>query len=326
MKIRQKILSSVLMIVMLLAMCSTVFAAGASSGSANKAAAASYQDVDAITELPIDYTQSAQVPLEGWYSKTLESGRTVKMYIPEYAACRAYFTVVAAPAGVKDIQVWAEKQGYTDLMEERGEILAVLEADKKWTDLETELAYVTEAMNFVNSGKNANGITLFTNYSTFYLIGYEGGAAPLEAWSAEHPILVDSQVFINGKSAGYQYLSEVGQKIYDGTNTGGYDPGIADLDEFEKVLAEHGYEGKAITRSEVAVPTWFVNYSSFDYSVRYWKSANDCKVIPNGFLLNRTYWQSKDSDAFQTEYANSCTEENHGISQVKMSYALYVPA
>ncbi|MDD6211940.1 MAG: hypothetical protein PUB22_02150, partial [Clostridiales bacterium] len=325
MKMRQKLLSSLLMVVMMLAMCSTVFAAGG-QGSAKSVQTASYQDIDVIEDAGVDYTQSAQIPLDGWYNKTLESGRTVKMYFPEYAACRAYFTVVAVPNGVKNVQAWADKQGYTKLMEERGEVLVILEPNKRWKDLDTELAYVTEAMSFVNSGKNANGVTLFTNYSTFYLVGYEAGAAALEAWSAEHPILVDSQVFINGKSAGYQYLSEVGQKIYDGTNTGGYDPGIADLDEFEKVLAEHGYEGEAITRSEVPVPTWFINYSSFDYSVRYWKSANDCQIIPAGSLLKRTYWQSKNSDAFQTEYANSCTDEKHGISQVKMSYTLFTKA
>ncbi|MDD6211823.1 MAG: PHB depolymerase family esterase, partial [Clostridiales bacterium] len=305
MKMSKKIFASLLTMVMMLVMASSVFAAGMSSGSTQKAA--SYQDMDAITEMTIDYTQSAQIPLDGWYSKTFEDGRTVKMYFPEYATCRAYFTVVAAPAGVKDVQAWADKMGFTELMEERGEILAILEADKKWKDLDTELAYVTEAMNFLKSGRNANNVAMFANYGCFYLVGYEGGAAPMEAWSAENPIWVVSQAFISGRSAGSSYLKEVGAKTYDARNS------VA-------------FEGEELSRGEVPVPTWFVNYSSFDASVRYWKSANDCKMIPNGMLLSRTYWQTKDSDALSTEYPNECTTENHGISQVKMSYALTVKA
>lgn len=274
-------------------------------------------DIDTVKTADIDYSVSARIPLEGWYEKTMEDGRSVKMYFPEYAACRAYFTVVAAPNGVEDTAAWAAQQGYTQLMEERGEVLVILEAaEGGWKDLATEAAYVTDAMNFVNAGKNADGVALFTNYSTFYLVGYGEGSAALEAWAADHPILVGSQAYINGTGAGAEYLAEVGAKIYDGTNTGGYDPGIADLNEFEKVLGEHGYEAKAITRSEVPVPTLFAGeYKTSDPSVAYWMSANDCLDTAEAGV----YWQAKDSNAFQTEYANDCTGENHGISQVKLT-------
>ncbi len=274
------------------------------------------QDIDAITEAKIDYSQSAQIPLEGWYVKKLDGGRQVLLYFPTYAACRAYFTVVAVPDGAGDARSWAAQQGYTQLMDQRGEVLALLLPDGAWGGLDKELPYVTSAMSFINSGANANGITLFTNYSTFYLAGYGAGAAALEAWAADNPILVDSQVYIGGKSAGEAYLSQVGAKIYDGTNTGGYDPGISDLAQFQKVLADHGYDGKAITRSQVALPTWFAGYGDGDYSIGYWKSANDCVSSADA---DGVFWQSKDSDAFQTEYANSCTEADHGISQVKVT-------
>ncbi|MDD6213421.1 MAG: PHB depolymerase family esterase, partial [Clostridiales bacterium] len=305
-----------LTVFMLLALGTTAFAAKKVT---------SMQDIDAIESLSVDLTQAAQIPMEGWYEKTLESGRTVKMYVPTYASCRAYFTVVTVPNGISDAAAWAKSVGFTKTIADRGEVLIVLEPqNKKWKSLEKELAYVTEAMSFVAGGKNAAGITLFSNYSTYYLAGFGAGAAPLEAWSAKNPILVGAQVFVNGKSAGKAYLSEVGAEIYDGTNTGGYDPGIADLDEFTRIMAEHGYTDGPITKSEVAVPTWFINYSSNDYSVKYWKSANDTVRQCQGNLLERTYWQDINSDAFQTEYANSCTDEKHGISAVKISYSLVV--
>lgn len=316
-KIRQRILSSLLVGAMLLSMCGTAFAAEPTPGS--------YTDIDGVTQAAINYTQSAQIPLEGWYNKNLESGRTVKMYVPEYAACRAYFTVVAAPNGVTDVQSWASDQGYVNLMDQRGEVLVVLEpadATAGWQDLTTELAYVTAAMTFVNAGKNSSNVALFTNYSTFYLVGYEAGAAPLEAWAVDHPILVGSQAYLNGESAGSEYLTTVGDKTYDGTNTGGYDPGIADVDEFKQVLGEHGYTSELIARKDVPVPTWFVGYASDDPSLAYWKEANDCVGTPVGDV----YWQAKDSNAFQTEYANSCTAEDHGISQVKVSASQTVTA
>ena len=316
-KISRKIWFALLAVFMMVAITGTAFAAKKQ---------AKYQDIDAIESVEVDYTKSNVFTLDGWYEKTLDSGRTVKMYFPEIAQCRAYFTVVAAPAGTRDVQAWAQSMGYTKLIADRGEVLVVLTAEgKKWQDLDTELAYVTEAMSFVNGGKNAAGLTLFTNYSTFYLIGYDGGCAPLEAWSAANPILVGSQVFIGGKSAGKTYLDEVGAEIYDGTNTGGYDPGISDLDEFKQVLLDHGYDDP-ITKSEVPVPTWFINYKSNDYSIKYWKSANDCQKKYSGTALNRTYWQAKDSDAFQTEYANSCTSANHGISKVMVSFSFNATA
>ncbi|MEA4934676.1 MAG: hypothetical protein VB071_14000, partial [Lawsonibacter sp.] len=232
--------------------------------------------------------------------------------------CRAYFTVVAAPNDVTDVQNWADEQGYVDLMDKRGEVLVVLEpsdAAAGWQDLTSELAYVTAAMQFVSAGKNSSNVALFTNYSTFYLVGYGAGAAPLEAWAAENPILVGSQAYLDGVSAGTEYLTTVGTKTYDGTNTGGYDPGISDVDEFKQVLGAHGYASELIARKDVPVPTWFVGYASNDPSLAYWKNANDCEVTAVGDV----YWQAKDSNAFQTEYANSYTAEDHGISQVKVS-------
>lgn len=304
-KTLKRMLTSLLTLSMLLSLCSGALAAEDTVET---------KDLEEVT-ISVDYQQSAQIPLDGWYRKTLSDDRQIQMYFSEYAACRAYFTVVAVPDGVEDAQVWAAEQGYVALMEARGEVLVLLlPSASGWGELEKELSYVTEAMTFVNAGKNEDGTLMFTNYSTFYLVGYGKGAAALEAWAAENPILVGSQAYIDATGAGAEYLSEVGAKSYDGTNTGGYDPGIADVDEFKAVLASHGYADELITRSDVPVPTYFVGETDDD-SVAYWKSANDCVEE----AVDGVYWQAKDSDAFQTEYANACTAEGHGIAQVKVS-------
>ncbi len=277
-----------------------------------------YQDIDEATA-DVDYSQSARIPLNGWYSKNIDvngESRSVVMYFPEVAQCRAFFTVVSVPGNVDPVE-YLESTGLAAKAAERGEVLVALTAGKDgWGSAEEELDYVNAAMAFVESGKNANGVVLFTNYSTFYFVGVEDGAAPLEAWAVENPIKVVSQVYINGESVGEDYLNTVGSKIYDGTNKGGYDPGIADLDLFKTVLKTQGYD-EPITRSEVPVPTMFIGYDENDASVAYWKAANDCMDTADG----DTYWQNIDSRAFQTLYANECLGEDaaHGIAKVTVA-------
>ena len=184
---------------------------------------------------------------------------------------------------------FCEEQGWFDLMEARGEVLAVLEpGEGGWKSAADELSYVNAAMSFIESGKNANGVVLFTNYSTFYFVGYENGAAPLESWAVENPIKVDSQAYVGGVSVGSEYLAEVGSKIYDGTNTGGYDPGIADLDTFKAVLKTQGYDD-AITRSDVPVPTWFMGYAAEDAALHTGRMQMTARApqmtIPSGRTL-----------------------------------------
>ena len=275
-------------------------------------------DIDTVETVDIDYSQSAQIPLEGWYRKTLPSGREVDLYFSTYAACRAYYTIVAIPDGVANAQAWAEQQGYVDLMEERGEVLVLLKpASGGWGDTESEYAYVSDAMDFVAGGKNAygRGLALFTEFNTFYLIGYGGGSKGLEAWAAEYPIKVAGQAYVGGSSVGAAYLAEVGAKKYNGVNTSSYNKGIYDDDEFTASLIEHGYVNGMISRSEVPVPTWIAG-GDMDESIAYWKSASDCLPAADA---DGVFWQAKDSDAIQTEYANACTEEAHGISRVKVT-------
>ncbi|MBP5291788.1 MAG: hypothetical protein J6Y90_04150, partial [Lachnospiraceae bacterium] len=291
------------------------------------------QLLDAIETITVDLSKSALIPLSGYYTKDIDvngdgefnDGRSVKLYFSDFTNCRAYFTIVAVPDGV-DTHEFLNGQGWLDLVNSRGEVLVALESGEGgWKTPAEEEAYVAAAMAFVNSGKNANGVTLFTNYSTFYFAGYGKGAAALETWSVKNPTYVDSQAFIGGESAGKAFLDEAGAIIYDGTNTGGYDPGIADLEEFKGVLKALGYDD-VISRKDVPVPTWFDGYAADDYSIAYWKTANDAvdTADENGYFR-----QDINSDAFQTEYDNSWRArlgETTGLAAVRVTSGEKVPS
>lgn len=291
------------------------------------------QLLDAIETVTVDLGKSALIPLSGYYTKDIDvngdgefnDGRSVKLYFSDFTNCRAYFTIVAVPDGV-DTHEFLNGQGWLDLVNSRGEVLVALEpGEGGWKTPAEEEAYVAAAMAFVNSGKNANGVTLFTNYSTFYFAGYGKGAAALETWSVKNPTYVDSQAFIGGESAGKAFLDEAGAIIYDGTNTGGYDPGIADLEEFKGVLKALGYDD-VISRKDVPVPTWFDGYAADDYSIAYWKTANDAVDTADE---NGNFRQDINSDAFQTEYDNSWRArlgETTGLAAVRVTSGEKVPS
>ena len=77
-------------------------------------------DLDTITALEKDWTQAAQLPLTGWFTKNIdvEGDRQVTVYISEEASIRSYFTVIAVPNGV-DTQQFLEDEGWIDLMDQK---------------------------------------------------------------------------------------------------------------------------------------------------------------------------------------------------------------
>lgn len=287
------------------------------------------QDLDAIETVNVDYGKSALIPLSGYYTKAIDvngANRSVKLFFSDYTACRSYVTVIAVPDGV-DTYEFLQRQGWLELANTRGEFLAVIEpGEKGWGTAAEEMAYVDEAMKFFNTGKNAKNVIPFTGYSTFYFVGYGKGAAALETWSVQNPTYVGSQALLHGKSAGQSFLNEKGAQIYDGTNTGAYDPGIKDLNEFKAVLKDLGYKD-VISRKDVPVPTWFDGYAADDYSITYWKSAND---VSGEADKEGVFRQSLNSDAFQTEYENSWRARHGlttGVAKVKVtSYSGYPSA
>ena len=62
---------------------------------------------------------------------------------------------------------------------------------------------------------------------------------PLEAWAAEKPIFVISQAFVDGESAGDDYLASVSSKTYDGKSANG---DITDV--LDKTLKQVGIAGE----------------------------------------------------------------------------------
>ncbi len=277
-------------------------------------------DFNAYTEaLTPVYSQATQMPLTGYFSKAVGTERSLKVYISEEAPLRSKWIVVAVPDGV-ETYTFLYEQGWIQLADKKGEAILALEPGADgWGSTAAEYDYVTAAMSFLTSTKNDNSISVISTYSTFYLVGYEGGCAPLEAWAAEYPIFVISQAYIGGPGAGQNYLDTVGAQEYNGKNTGGYNAGPDDAD-FIATLQSLGYSGDFITRADVPVPTMFVGYENSDYSIEYWKKANDVLADPDG----DTYFQDINSQAWQTQYANSCilkdnADATYGIAQVKVS-------
>lgn len=271
------------------------------------------------TTLAIDYNQATQLPLTGYFTKAIGTERSVKVYIPENAPIRAKFTVIAVPEGVNTYS-FLKNEGWINRADVNGECIFALEPGVNgWGTQAEENDYIINAMRFLTSGTNDNKVSVFSNYGAFYLVGYNKGCAPLESWSANNPIYVNSQVYINGTSVGKEYLDTVGAKKYNGKNTGGYDPGQDD-DDFMETLKSLGYDGTFMSQNEVPVPTWFIGYENDSYSITYWKNANDVVSTPDGDV----YHQDINSDAWQTQYANESILRNnpnaeYGMSQVKVS-------
>ena len=139
-------------------------------------------DLDTITALEKDWTQAAQLPLTGWFTKNIdvEGDRQVTVYISKEASIRSYFTVIAVPNGV-DTQQFLEDEGWIDLMDQKGEGLFVLEPGAEgWGSAAEEKAYMDAAIAFLKSGNNIHKQNVFSTFGEFYLAGYGKGAAALE--------------------------------------------------------------------------------------------------------------------------------------------------
>ncbi|MDO4493777.1 MAG: PHB depolymerase family esterase [Clostridia bacterium] len=269
-------------------------------------------DLDDIVVLEKDFSQAAQLPVTGYFTKTVAEGRDVKVYIAPEASIRSYFTVVAVPDGA-DTHEFLEANGWLALADQKGEGLYILEPGANgWGTAEEEAAYLDSAIGFLKGGNNANEQNVFSTYGEFYLAGYGKGAAALELWAAKNPIFVIGQAYIDGESAGSEALTAVASTPYDGKSANG------DITEtLAETLAKVGINGEMAPK-DVPVPTVMHNYTG---SEEYWKAANDCVAEADA---NGVYVQTADSKAYTTEYANSALE-GRGISEVKIAATKAVP-
>ncbi|WP_349167940.1 DUF4214 domain-containing protein, partial [Hominifimenecus microfluidus] len=274
------------------------------------------EDIDAITELPYDFSQAAQLPLTGYFTKAISEGRTVKVYIPENASIRSYFTVIAVPDDI-DTTEFLEESGWFNIADEEGECLFILEPGADgWGSAADETAYVDAAMSFARGCKNANNVMVFSTFGEFYFAGYGEGAPALERYAAANPILVIAQVYMGSDGLAADALNTLGSAVYEGSKAEG--SGRETKDEIYEILG-----GKLLKRSEVAVPTWLINYGAD--SKAYWSAAND--VLTANYsddVLGTVYPQDINSDAYATLYANTrrkAAGEQYGLSLVAVKSA-----
>ena len=261
-------------------------------------------NVSGVPAPSYDYTQANQLPMTGYFEKTLQytdaagaaQERTVKFYISENACIRPYFTLIAVPDGVDTTQ-FLEECGWFDLADAQDECLLILEPENgTWGELDREYEYVQNAINFYKSpasdtaaldtGKTA---PYFSSYGMNYFVGYGAGAPAVELWAANNPVFTISQVYIDSTGVDSERLAQAAAQYYDGDEAGTNAPLNVPEDQW-------------IYYDELPIPTWFINCTGED-SIRYWKQASDCvQTAQADGVLGQVYAQSEDSDAWQTEY------------------------
>ncbi|MDD6213036.1 MAG: hypothetical protein PUB22_07865, partial [Clostridiales bacterium] len=288
----KKLISSALSCSMVLSMAAPAYANPVPAVTAENptvSVSAEAVDFDSITSLAIDYSQAAQLPLTGYFTKSVLENRSVKVYIAGEAQVRSYITVVAVPNGVKTDE-FLESTGWFAKAEERGECLFVLEpGEGGWGTVEEEKAYMDAAIAFLKSCRNSSNIGVFSTFGEYYLVGYGEGAAPLEAWAAQNPIFVIAQTYLDGAGQTAEYLAPLSESFY----TGDYSA--------NNYMSVEIPEEDLIARSEVPVPTWLVNYGAD--STSYWKNANDCvETAAADETLGSVFAQAEDSDSWMTSY------------------------
>ena len=230
-----------------------------------------------------------------WEKSFIVNGetRTAKIYISPETPIRSYYTVIAVPDGV-DTGEFLWKSTWKDLADQKEEGLFVLEPGKDgWGSAEDELAYVTAAMNFYISNR------YFSIFGEHYLVGYGRGAPALEAWAAANPLKVISQVYVDSKGLGADYLNQFSTMEFDGTTAPGY----------TTVVFPAGFD--LINYNEVVLPTWYINPDkrTISDSLAYWKTANDTVAFGvKDKALGRVYKQADDSGRWMTSYSGSISK------------------
>ena len=283
--------------------------------AAAKDAAKQISQVQNVAGMPApdyDYSQANQLPMTGYYEKTLnvkladgtEVPRTVKFYISEDAGIRPYFTIVTVPEG-QDTTEFLKKSGWFEIADRNRECLFVMEPDQsgKWGSLDAETAYVNAAMAFykapasdvIPEGKE-KATNFFSSFGMNYFAGYGGtGAQALETYAANNIASTISQVYVNSTGVQADTLNKISEQVFDG-------------DEASNNVALTIPESEWIHYNEIPVPTWFINCDNPD-SNSYWKAASDCgSESEKDAVLGNVYRQSSDSDAWQTEYYGPISE------------------
>lgn len=305
-------------------------------------------DLSKVEQPSHDYSEANQLPLTGYFKASLtgeNADREVRYYIPEIAMIRPYYHFIAVPNNV-DVDEFLVESGWKQLSDETGECLFVLMPDqttKQWGSAEDEMSY----MNAAKAYHSGNG-KYFTTFGEFYLVGYGEGVAPLQAWAAENPHLIIAQSYISGSSYGADTLAASGEGVYgyshmtdgDNKNRDGDDRNerrnadgtwkfLYQLTDYIKSVlnADAGENAGLLKKSDMPVPTWFVNVKNDAASVAYWKQVNKADGI--GTAVNKLGAVSvsgsvynQNGDTWATEYAGRISKVTELTTQTDTaSYA-----
>ncbi|MFH2115013.1 MAG: hypothetical protein ABIJ86_10965, partial [Spirochaetota bacterium] len=247
--------------------------------------------LDNATPPAYNYTRANRLPMTGYFEKSFNINnvtRTAKVYIAPNQPVRAYFTVIAVPDGA-NTNDFIQKSGWKALADKNEEGLFVIEPGQGgWGSPENELPYLGAAIGFYQ------GNPYFSIFGEHYLVGYGKGGTALEAWAAANPLRVSSQVYVDSSSQADAYYAQFGTKLFDGLSSG-----------YKKIEIPANLK---FPYNESPVPTWYINQSLANVAkgIDYWKAASDCdgdSFFRKNYLNGSTvYTQSKDSDAWQTDY------------------------
>jgi len=245
-----------------------------------------------------DYTRANKLPREmaGYWTKSFDIAgvtRTAKVYASPETPIRSYYTVIAVPDGIETAE-FLRGSSWVDIADQREEGLFVLEpGEGGWGDAGSEAAYVEAAMNFYQNNR------YFSIFGLHYLVGYGGGAPPLEAWAVAHPLRVISQVYLESGGLSADYLDSNGSREFDGDTDANY----------TTVVFPEGFN--LIRYDETVLPTWYINPDpgTIDASLSYWKRANDTaddSAIDG--RLGRVFQQRRRSDRWMTSHAGPISQ------------------
>ena len=261
-------------------------------------------NVSGVPAPSYDYTQADQLAMTGYFEKDLSVElpdgsavqRTVKFYISENAGIRPYFTLIAVPGGVDTTQ-FLEESGWFQIADENDECLLIMEpgTSGQWGSFQEEYAYINAAINFYKS-PNSDTAALdtekatgyFSSFGMNYFVGYGQGAPALEAWAANNPGFMISQVYVDSTGVEQSVFDEAAKKYFDG-------------DEANNNVALNIEESEWIYYDQLPIPTWFINCTG-KASIDYWKHSSDCVAqAVSDPVLGEVFVQSEDTDAWQTE-------------------------
>jgi hypothetical protein len=202
--------------------------------------------------------------------------RGIEVYIPKGARQREYWISITLPEDVQSNQFLGDG-GWFDIADESLACLLIMKPGStgKWGDVTTEQAYVAAAMaTLVSSGTHYSAMTYH------YVVGYGGGAAPLQLYAASNPLSMISQVYLEA-SADEAYtalLSAAGNTQVGAT----VQPNHMDFTGYTDINGNPVTDKRTFAAQfyrDVPIPTWFVGTTSPSL-LSYWSGVNDSDVVP----------------------------------------------